>query len=286
MAEANKIPTVMVLKSDQNIAAWKEAIRSCFLVHGLSKFLDGTAHEPAAGEAQDVKDAFIVKKAIAHAVIRQSVEPVMDVIKPFGWQDGVDDPKGLYDMAIRAVSGVSEETWQNLYIEFTDINPLKFDNLRAFNTRYHFLVNKLSESGVTYSERAKTANLMKAIRKWDTQWADMLSFHVSSDKLKYDELVKIVTTRANEQAMHNMVAVTDQQTKKSSSGKPNNNQGGKPSSNNTSGTQMKESDMPCRKEELKEAYDRRSQGQADASNPKANRAVFSYDSGVMDGINN
>ena len=139
-----QIPVVMPLKSSQNIDAWKEDIGACFLIHGLSKFITANDGAPADTAPQEAKDTYTRNKAVAHAIIRQSVEPVMDVIKPFGWTDGTDDPKGLYDMALR---------------------------------------------------------------KWDQRWADMLSFQVNTGKLTYNGLVRLVSTRANEQLMHNICTV-------------------------------------------------------------------------------
>ncbi|KAK3905784.1 hypothetical protein C8A05DRAFT_30415 [Staphylotrichum tortipilum] len=197
-----KIPVVTPLKSDQNIDAWKEAIQSCFLIHGLSKFLTNDDGAPADEAPQATKDEYTRNKAISHAIIRQSVKPVMDVIKHFGWTDGTDDPKGLYDMAIRA-----------------------FDNLQAFNTRYHFLMTKLEAAGVSYNDKAKLANLMKALRKWDQHWADMLSFQVNTGKLTYNELVLLISMRANEQSMHNMATVTTNSNKKNAKPANSNNNG-------------------------------------------------------------
>ncbi|KAK3896794.1 hypothetical protein C8A05DRAFT_39655 [Staphylotrichum tortipilum] len=50
--------------------------------------------------------------------------------------------------------------------------------------------------------------LMKSLRKWDPTWAEMLNFQLKAGNMKYKNFVTMVATKANEQSMQNLSAIT------------------------------------------------------------------------------
>lgn len=96
------VPVIIKLKGESNLAEWKEAVRCCFSVYRLTKFIDHTAVRPGPEAPRKKRLRFERKASIAHTIIRASVEPVMDVMKSHGWKDGRDDAQGLYDTVHKA----------------------------------------------------------------------------------------------------------------------------------------------------------------------------------------
>jgi len=94
MARYN-LPTVVKLEGLENFSQWKELLRSHFSVNRLTKFIDHTDKAPESSASHRKLARCHHKRAIAYAIIRQSVEPVMDALKCYGWVDGKDDPQGL-----------------------------------------------------------------------------------------------------------------------------------------------------------------------------------------------
>lgn len=94
-------------------------------------------------------------------MIRTSTEPIMDIVKNHGWVDGDSDPKKLYDVTCKAVGNLSDEGWCNIARELMAIDANNYDNLRAFNDRFHHLSAKLKDVGITIPDKLLQANSSK-----------------------------------------------------------------------------------------------------------------------------
>lgn len=200
------IPTLPKLKGDSNIATWKEAVRVYAELLGLSNFLDGTALPPPPTAPKQVRDSYSINKTTAYLMIRNSVEPVMDLIRSRGWTDAQSDPHALFKLTCDAVSDVADAGWYNLFSEFAKMDASKYDSLRAFLARYLFLVARLEDRNIIFCDRARQAFLLDAMSKYDKRWTDMLEFQLQTGKLQHRTLLNLVTVRADEQAMSNMLS--------------------------------------------------------------------------------
>ncbi|KAK3906168.1 hypothetical protein C8A05DRAFT_29953 [Staphylotrichum tortipilum] len=98
------LPTVVKLEGHENFSQWKERLRSHCSVNHLTKFIDHTAKAPKAPASRRKIARYHRKRAIAYAIILESVEPIIDVLKCHGWVDGKDDPQGLYDLTLETVA--------------------------------------------------------------------------------------------------------------------------------------------------------------------------------------
>ncbi|KAK4243392.1 hypothetical protein C7999DRAFT_36283 [Corynascus novoguineensis] len=157
------IPNITPLKGDYNLEAWKRSIRSNFYFLGLTKFIDGTVVEPSADTDIKTKNRYRVQKATA-----------------YGWveDDNEIDLHKLYKAACNAVGGMSDEAWTLLAKEFFHIDAAKYNNLRTWITRWHYIVAKLKDVGILISDKLLQANILTSLENYDNYWVDMLRFNV------------------------------------------------------------------------------------------------------------
>ncbi|KAG7287545.1 hypothetical protein NEMBOFW57_007057 [Staphylotrichum longicolle] len=204
------IPTIIKLKGKDNFAAWKEAVRSCFVLYRITRFINNTATIPGAETTTAVRLKFLRDRTMAHQILRQSVEPVIDILESYGWEDGKDNPQGLYDIVIKAVSRVTDESWCNTTWELMSLNATKFDSLRAFLIHYNKCVKKLRDVDIEFPDKAKQAIILRALKDYDESWTSVMKYHLQTGDLTYDKLMQLVTAKANEQSFNNMAATVHQ----------------------------------------------------------------------------
>ncbi|EAQ82905.1 hypothetical protein CHGG_11081 [Chaetomium globosum CBS 148.51] len=327
------VPTIIPLKGDHNLEEWKLEVRVAFRLLNITKFLDGTAVEPPANASSKKKNKFRVQQTVAYAALSKSVAPVRDIIKSNGYVYAEDDfdPYKLYLATCKALTGMSDEGWCGMVWELSQINASNYDTLRAFVSRFHYLIAKLKDVGINLPDRFLQAQLLLGLKTYDANWVDMLRFQLQTGQLDYEKLLNLVTTKANEQTMFNMSATSNQTAKKG-----NNQQAGqqksRPQSQQQAGAQSGSlcGDPRCGKyhpstprhpyhdicklhhpggndecwvvhpEKKKEYHARKKKNDASSNtcntnssgtpdggnNNNANRGIFNFDSGVMNGVNN
>ena len=210
------VPTIIPLKGDHNLEEWKLEVRVAFRLLNITKFLDGTAVEPPANASSKKKNKFRVQQTVAYAALSKSVAPVRDIIKSNGYMYAEDDfdPYKLYLATCKALTGMSDEGWCGMVWELSQINASNYDTLRAFVSRFHYLIAKLKDVGINLPDRFPQAQLLLGLKTYDANWVDMLRFQLQTGQLDYEKLLNLVTTKANEQAMFNMSATSNQTAKK------------------------------------------------------------------------
>ncbi|KAK4099829.1 hypothetical protein N658DRAFT_560145 [Parathielavia hyrcaniae] len=131
------IPNITPLRNDQGLEAWKRNVNNMAHLMGWTKLLEGTAVPPPARASAKSRNKYRVKNAIVYIAITKSLEPVMDILRLYGWEDdGTFNVKNLFDSI----------------------------------TRWHYLVSKLREAGLTLDDKLLQANLLKGLIKYDKHW--------------------------------------------------------------------------------------------------------------------
>jgi hypothetical protein len=130
----------------------------------LTKFIDHAATPPST-TASKKKTKYNTQKVTVYLMIRNSVAPVMDIVKSHGWQDGTSDPQALFDKVCAAIG--NDEGWCNIAWELMAIDANAYDNLRAFNARYHYLVAKLKDLQIVIPDKLLQAILLKGLKNYD-----------------------------------------------------------------------------------------------------------------------
>jgi hypothetical protein len=131
----------------------------------LTKFIDHTATPPSTTASKKKKTKYNTQKVTVYLMIRNSVAPVMDIVKSHGWQDGTSDPQALFDKVCAAIG--NDEGWCNIAWELMAIDANAYDNLRAFNARYHYLVAKLKDLQIVIPDKLLQAILLKGLKNYD-----------------------------------------------------------------------------------------------------------------------
>jgi hypothetical protein len=152
------LPAVVKLQGHNNLSQWKELLRSHFSVNGLTKFIDHTAKVPKAPASRRKFARYYRKRAIAYAIIRESVEPIIDALKCHGWVDGKDDPQGLYDLTLETVAlfreRAIEKGWRMCLrgtLEDIEMQGLDEDDYVDFGKHFYEVIAKLIEAGTVIS---------------------------------------------------------------------------------------------------------------------------------------
>lgn len=304
------LPSIPPLRGDPDFRNWKEILGVHLEWFELNAFVDGTAVAPAETATDDEKNTYRLKRLMTYTKIRTSLsKEVLDILEGNGWQDGNRDPKALYDFVCRTIPKISEEGWHALFQELVKMDATQYDSLRTFLSRFNWLVNRLKTNDISLGEKALQSIILAGLKKYDEAWTQMLVFQMQSGNLTYKTLMEMVTQKANEEVTigHGLAAVTPNDKKPSTSAPCDDPRCGqfheKPPSapyheyckkHHPGGMDRCYKAHPELLEQwLKERAARErgpnSAPDAPASAPAsgaANRAVFNFDSGVMDGINN
>ena len=132
---------------------------------------------------------FLRDRTLAHQIIRQSVEPVIDILFGYGWEDGKDNPQGLYNTVLKAVSRVTDESWYQTVWDLTSLNAANFNNLYTFLTYYNKYIKKLRDVGLEFPDRAKQVFLLKGLKNYDESWTNVLQYNLQIGDLTYEKLI-------------------------------------------------------------------------------------------------
>lgn len=326
------LPGIPLLRGDPDFRNWKELLGVHLDWFNLEPFVKGTVAPPAETATDAEKNTYRMRRLMAYTKIRTSLSrEVLDIIESNGWQEGNRDPKELYDFVCRTVPKISEEGWHHLLQELVKMDATKYDSLRAFVSRFNWLVNRLKTNDISFGEKALQSFLLAGLKQYDDHWAQMLIFQLQSGNLNYKTLLEMVTQKANEEHTIGLglAAVTLNNKKTGDTqgtlcddprcGQYHPQQPAAPyhefcKKHHFGGIDRCYKAHPeLREQWLKEkaakeakelsaatltqtqpsagsstpAETQSSTGSSDPGiNPHANRAVFNFDSGVMDGINN
>ena len=222
------IPHLIKLKGDDNLMEWKESVRGTFSIFRLLCFINNKPDVPAATTSLKARVKYLRDRAKAHQLLRVSVEPIIDILQTCGWKDVDDRPQVLYDLAVKAVSRVTDEawcntldglttravtrvnddSWCNVADEVMSLDATKFDTLRAFLTRFSYCIKKLEDAGVEYSNKAKQAMIIKGLKRYDDVWVTFLKYQLQANSITFEGLIALVLAKENEQSSNNTTAIT------------------------------------------------------------------------------
>ena len=208
---ALSIPHLIKLKGDENLMEWKESVRGAFSTNRLLRFINNDPKTPTANTSLKVRVKYLRDRGKAHQLIRASVEPIIDILQSYGWKDGDDRPQALYDLAVKAVSRVTDEAWCNTLDELMSLDASRFDSLRSYLTQYNTCLKKLNDVGITFCSKAKQGMIIRALKQYDETWVNFLKYQLHSGDLTYDKLLTQVQARANEQSFNNNPVITTKQ---------------------------------------------------------------------------
>ena len=276
------IPNLVKLKGDDNLMEWKESVRGTFSTNQLTCFIDNDPMVPAATASLKTRVRYLRDRGKAHQLLRASVEPIIDILQSYGWKDVADRPQALYDLAIRAVSRVTDEAWCTTLDNFVSLDATKFDSLRAFMTHYNMSLKKLSEVGITFNDKTKQGLIIKALKRYDDTWVTYLKYQLNSGDLTYNKLITQVQARANEQSgTFIMPAITDGILCKDTACGKYHGFVPKHPFHQRCGQHHSGGDDSC----FLLHPELRNGGRDRGNNVAPNRAVLTFDSNVMNGIN-
>ncbi|KAL2022486.1 hypothetical protein VTK56DRAFT_5315 [Thermocarpiscus australiensis] len=189
------------------------------------------------------------KRLVAWTILRHSLsKEVKEMLQGYGWTNDNKDPKALNDAIIRYVPKISEEGWHNLCQEFMHLKSEDFESLRALLSRFNHLVSRLATVGVNFDTKVKQSIILGAIKDYDLGW-----YHNYPPKTPYHELCGRHHRGGDDRCWVAHPELKDQYYERRKATTANNNTDNQP---------------PF------------------ATAAIANRAIFNYKSGVLNGINN
>ncbi len=202
------IPTIMNLKGEANFMEWREAVRSCFSYFRLMRFINNTATIPTADTTTKVRLKYLRDRSMAYQVLRQSAEPIMDILRGYGWKDGKDKPQVLYDTIIEVFW---TNDWRFTFQDLLSLNAANFDTPRAFLAHYTNIITKLDDAGVKVRYQNKQDYILQALKRSDESWATGLAKAAKMAHPTYSELMNSIAATANQQLLSRTAAVSKTQ---------------------------------------------------------------------------
>ena len=123
-----------MLKGEDNLAEQKILLRGNLELHGLLDFIDKDVPEPQT--ATDKKEQN-QNRAVTNLLIKASLiqKETNQTLINNGWNTEEKNPKKTYDLVLKAIPKISEDTVGILIAEFVRIERKQFDLFDKFLIR-------------------------------------------------------------------------------------------------------------------------------------------------------
>ncbi|KAI1394388.1 uncharacterized protein F4822DRAFT_424867 [Hypoxylon trugodes] len=160
------------LKDLSNLKQWKRSVRQHATYHDLNAFFDGTAEEP---KLVPEREQYYRKRVHAMVIMTSSIQHVEEQLEAAGWKSETEnDPKVLWDLILVALPKFAEPAVPKLFDELINASQEPGVTLHAFNSRFHYLADRLTDLDVELPTKAKLLLMMKAIKSRYPQWHNFL----------------------------------------------------------------------------------------------------------------
>ncbi|GAB1317815.1 hypothetical protein MFIFM68171_08025 [Madurella fahalii] len=192
-----QLPAIPPLRGAADYQDWYYGVVFHLNWFQVREFVEGTAAVPGADATIEEQQAYRRNKMMAYSILRNSVNPVMDIIKITGYDDHTFqyDAKLLLDVIKKAILDVPEAGRNKLENELFEI-PYCFDveDLRAYVNRFDWLVWRLGGLGVVYNDKKLQSLFLDGLINADLRSELMASLeaHMKAGTLTYKGMSQLV----------------------------------------------------------------------------------------------
>ncbi|CAJ2510353.1 Uu.00g050560.m01.CDS01 [Anthostomella pinea] len=193
----NQLPPIPQLLGEQNLKQWKRSIRQHAVYYDLIKFIDTHSMRPELPNQRKWEQ----DRVHAMAPITSTITAVEEQLEAAGWDsENEQDPKVLWDLVIATfttIPNIHEQSAPQLFYELMDATLEDGVTLRAFNSRFNTVANRLAALDLPIPPKAKLLLMMRAIKHRQPLWNSNLERDFETGALTWENFQKQMILYAN-----------------------------------------------------------------------------------------